>query len=366
MRIVRRRWRERSDRGVTIVIAAICLTLVLGAGALAIDLGVLRVDRRNMVSATDAAALAAGDAFARGDGDWSTQCADALHDNAPKAVLGECDASGNSADGVIKVEATQPVDFVLAPAFGGSGSKSGQVVSSSTVHVGIPSVVAGLRPLGLCINDMNPDNNGGHIKDDLVPLLMDTPPRPVTLDVSWGSDQVNDCRIGNNPDGPWAFLDFDPGQGNVDGRVADWTAHGYGGALGADPSQHLPELFATAPRSGQSSSDLSALDSTLSNLSGQQSVVALYDEAEPPQPDGAFATTVRVVAFVRAEFEVVDLRGSDSDRLKVRLFPWTVVEGSCCGVAGGLFDPQPGSIRPPALRTIRICSVDHATGDCDE
>jgi Putative Flp pilus-assembly TadE/G-like len=61
------RVRPGDERGATLVIVALSMVAIFGMVVLTVDLGGLLVKRRSLVNADDAAALAAAEAFARGD-----------------------------------------------------------------------------------------------------------------------------------------------------------------------------------------------------------------------------------------------------------------------------------------------------------
>src|SRR6266540_7397921 len=114
------------DRGAVAVVVALCLVVILGAAALAIDAGSLWSTRRAMVSATDSAALAAAGRLVNASCDSTgaqTQAANHLATNEPSSTLdsfqftpyrGVCTTGA----GKVTVVGSMPAQLTVAPALG--------------------------------------------------------------------------------------------------------------------------------------------------------------------------------------------------------------------------------------------------------
>lgn len=102
--------------GQVLVLFALCSLVLIGALALALDVGYLLSERRQAQSAVDAAALAGGVAVLHGESASSASAAaiDYLRDNGlrlngPDAASVEIDVQGSRKDGRVEVEVTVPV-----------------------------------------------------------------------------------------------------------------------------------------------------------------------------------------------------------------------------------------------------------------
>lgn len=165
------------ERGVTLAFVALSMAVIIGIAALVIDLGAGRLARRSLVTATDAAALAAAQEYALG-GDpcpvgsaqpgaiinpasvAASVAGDYLLKNYPDATLVAPCAKTNviydrlapagtvEVGGQITIRAQDRIDTSFAPAIGGADSIGTSAASSA--HWGPPSAISQLRPLGLC------------------------------------------------------------------------------------------------------------------------------------------------------------------------------------------------------------------------
>src|SRR3954470_6162493 len=135
------------ERGAVAVIVAILAIVLFAAAAYAIDAGNLWQVRRNMVTASDASALAAAGNFAIGQ-DGCATAARWITDNRADAALDSCTPSGSSTNGgYVTVSGHTTVPFSFAGLFGMSNK---QVQSTTSARWGIPSGALGLRPIALC------------------------------------------------------------------------------------------------------------------------------------------------------------------------------------------------------------------------
>src|SRR5207249_1610024 len=109
----------------------------------------LYAERRALITATDAAAMAAAqqyalkvegcntDTTADPDGAYALMAA-----NQPGATITGCTRTGKVANGYVTVNATQQIDYLFGPVIGHS---TGTAAASSTARWGI-KLVSNLRP----------------------------------------------------------------------------------------------------------------------------------------------------------------------------------------------------------------------------
>ena len=225
--------RETSDdRGAIIIIMAVIMVALLGMTAIVFDLGLKREQRRELVTATDAGALAAAGTFALG-GDGCAVAADYVTGTDPGAVLatGWCTHVGSDSYGVVTVTADQPLDYTFAPVL---GVDEGSTHALTMAAYGVPSeITGGLRPFGLCIDAM------AGFETWSLPLNGPTG----KLIVPYGKDdQPEGCNGDADIPGNWGLLDFDGG-GNSRNDQRDWIEYGYDGPV----SKGTPGALCTDP-----------------------------------------------------------------------------------------------------------------------
>lgn len=139
---------KTDERGVTAVIVAICATVLFGVGALVIDEGAARQERRELQNGADAGALALAQDCAKGA--CTNLDAKAVSYAGFNAVDGASRATANtiSGNGVQVITRTQDagantdgndhtVDFYLAPVIG--GPQGAEVSATATARWGAPS-----------------------------------------------------------------------------------------------------------------------------------------------------------------------------------------------------------------------------------
>jgi hypothetical protein len=150
------RWRDDED-GAAAVFVAFVLVVIFGAGMLAIDAGSLWTTRRQVVTATDSAALAAAAYFAQNpseacsDPDAATPEAQTLLDeNGAVMAVTDVSPEATCTAGNVRVEATRDVPLFFAPLF---GTTSTQAASSAAAEWGPTNIGTGLRPIAVCVDD---------------------------------------------------------------------------------------------------------------------------------------------------------------------------------------------------------------------
>lgn len=160
---VRARQVQHDERGAVLPIVVICLILVLGMSALAIDMGNLWAQRRSMVDATDAAALAAAHFMSQQDASACTNsntlataqttAQSLLTQNQPAAFLDSSSGfqvwcSGAPYRGQVTVTAYNPTSLMFAPAIGIKRTQN--VRSISVAQWGPLAQATGVRPIAIC------------------------------------------------------------------------------------------------------------------------------------------------------------------------------------------------------------------------
>ena len=225
MRALTERLPNSSDRGAVAITVALSLVALMGAAAIAVDLGYVWSQRRNMVTATDSAALAAARDYAFDEVGCPATADDYLDANHPTAQLVSCSADGTSEFGHVTVDASTDVDYFFARVL---GHNSGTVESSTSVKWGIPyGITQDQRPFGLC--GALPDGQipGGWLAE-LVLWLGDTSETKV-IQIPYGKDDNPEaCNDGDDEPGNWAVIDVDGGA-NYTAATQAWGEFVYQG-----------------------------------------------------------------------------------------------------------------------------------------
>lgn len=160
--------RLRDDRGAVAVMVAILSVVLVGMSAFVVDFGVAYASKRQLSTAADAAALAAANRLAQGDGTCSqivsagSSDAEAIADeyiSGPNATIGDasvvpgsfsvqCSPDNSFIDVTLDATAGNPTFFG-----GVFGAGIDQVSRSATARVGTITEPGGLRPYALCAAD---------------------------------------------------------------------------------------------------------------------------------------------------------------------------------------------------------------------
>jgi Flp pilus assembly protein TadG len=307
------------------VIVAICAVMLFGFAAYAIDAGNAWQTRRHIVTAADAAALAAAADYATGVADSAGDCDDAaeeyLDKNVDGAVLLTCSPSGVGQDtGHVTVQGETTANFTFAGIFGIDDT---DIDAITTAEWGIPTGVSGLRPFGLCL-----------YANAQLEAWLNLPTGPTgqsaPIEITYSKAQPDAC--GSNVPGNWGVMDFDGGS-NSNADTKDWTRNGYPGEISIPSTIH-----------GDTGAFSNSLNSELSLLrtSGAFFGLPVFDSATG---NGSNAR-LRVIAVVYVK--LVDFRttGSQAQRSLTLVFDRGVLEGRCCGNA-----------IDTGARALRICDV---------
>lgn len=208
-----------NDRGATSALIVLMLAVFLGLIALVVDVTAGWQGRRQLVTTTDAAALAAAHDFVEGNNGCSTTAADYVNRNDGDATMTACThvAPSGSTPGRVTVEAVSTVDFIFAPVLGFADT---DVTSSTTVNYdNVATVSGGLRPFGLCIDHLT----------EIDPPSGPTPDNGIIYRIYYGrAAQATNCNGLDPISGNWGVLDFDGGS-NSNADIKDWTQNGYTG-----------------------------------------------------------------------------------------------------------------------------------------
>lgn len=312
---------DSGERGAVAVIVGILVTVLFGFAALAVDVGNLWASRRQLVTATDAAVLAATQSYAEGENGCTTVAGRYVDDNYAEATVTGCTVSGaNSGHGVVTVAAKVPVDYQFA---GVIGVADPEVPASSTASWHAPSGVTLPRPFGLC-------EDHPAVKAWMASPRTDSAP----VKVMYGKSSNDDC---GSASGNWGVLDFDGGS-NGTGDVREWTLEGYDGIVRVgDTVDGNPGAFSNS------------LGADLDDLIAQGGLMTfpLFDSVTG---NGSIAE-FRITGFVSARLVSYEANGSADDRYFEVQFLRMVVSGECC-VTG----PNTGTY------VLQLCDADRRFG----
>lgn len=335
--------------GASAVIVGLSLFVLLGASMIAIDVGNLWQTRRNVISGTDATALAVA-AEAASQPDPTTACSSSwtglVEENAgAEAELTDCEVVLNPLNpdtGYVVVDAQRPAAALLSRVFGFGDQ---DIVATSVASFAYADGVRGLRPIGLCLHDphVNAYLNGAP----------DTgyDPQPDVHRVFYGKDdqQLGDCDIDQSA-GNWGFLDFDgtgnTGPGGGEAALQDWLLHGYN-----DAPVHLSD-----PIQGDTGSGAGQLADELEELkqSGDVFHIVVYSQGTGTGKTRDYAPYrflgVRLVDYCVTNNHCDDPTGERSGQ-DARYFDLEFVESVTEGAQDTV--TETGAMR------VRICSVDH-------
>jgi Flp pilus assembly protein TadG len=310
--------RGRDERGAVAVMVAIVLVLLMSMAAFSLDSGSGWRTRRELVTATDAAALAAAETYAQNGNGCAGVASTFVSANDSAASVTGCSFSNLGAGaGAVTVQAKTPLHYTFA---GIIGVGDRDVHSNTTAAYGQPLGVTGLRPLGLCNASI------GYTQ-----WLASGMTTPFTVTIPYGKNSPSDC--GANVPGNWGVQDFDGGA-NSDNDTKDWIENGYPGTV-------------TAP--GVIPGDTGAFSNSLSNAldtlvsTGTVFQLPVFDSATGNGSNAQF----HIIGFVSVVLLDYGANGAaDSRYLKVQ-FVSHVAQGTCC--AHGT---------DTGTRVVFICAVD--------
>jgi len=307
------------DAGVAALIVAVSLVVLVGMAGLAVDVGNVWQTRRHMVTATDAAALAAAEVYATGGNGCSSTAGSYLSSNFAEAVMTGCTVNKSGSQGAVTVSGTRHLSLLFAPAV--SAFTSTDVKSSTTVKYGAPSGLSGLRPFGLCI------------KAPVFAQWTDRTHGFGPMEVPYGKNSATDC---GQAAGNWGILDFDGGS-NSSNDTKDWVEKGY------------PNVV-TAPSTidGDPGAFSNSLDGSITSIIGQRVTLPIFDNSNQ---HGGNKADFHVIGFANVIIRAFKTNGAAANRSLTIEFVTGIVQGTCCS-------------NPPidtGLRVVQICAVDPNT-----
>lgn len=320
MRVTARlRTRAGDESGITAMMTVFTIVALFGGAAISVDLGNLWSSRRNVISASDATALAVASDYAVGKpGCNLPTVSQYVTANDEDATPTSCRPVGEPRKGgYVTVGAETPVDYAFAGVLGFSDRNVG---ASTAAAWGIPAAVRGLRPFGLCKDDPNfqawIQNPAGVTEPAVVPYTNDP----------------NDC--GGAP-GNWGIIDLDNSLPVSNSDVKQWVRTGYSGAVPPGQMVGDPGAFSNE------------LDSALADVRFEKFPIPVYDRVTADQGGGSNAR-FNVIGFV--EVQLFDWRttGSEDLRFLEIAFVESVAAGECCEPATPDF----------GLKVVTICDVD--------
>jgi Flp pilus assembly protein TadG len=318
--------RAQREDGAVIVMVALMMVVTLGGAAISIDLGDAWQEKRQLHTATDAAALSAGEVFAL-DGDGCASVAGTfLEENDDESSQESCTTGLGivSSAGYVTVAATKPQSWRFVE------TESGTISSQTSVEWGLPASAGGMRPFALC-QDYPPFS-----------AWMNNPVGPASTSESIQIPFTkNGLGCGDSP-GNWAFLDYDGTSGGAD-DLKDWFAEGY------------PEPVEFPSTIQAQTGHVSSLQSTLNTLVSNGTVfpIAVYDLVY----GSGNQTSYHAVGVVKVKLIDFSITSNQSSQYMTFQFVPGFLTGTCCGTG-----PDTGA------RVVNICAVndDPDLGECGQ
>jgi Flp pilus assembly protein TadG len=199
MRVIRAlgvRMRD-TESGAVMMIVALCLMVFLGMLVLTVDLGRGMAYKRQVVNGTDAAALAAAQQCALGNGSDAAQAAanGVLAQNVDLAVavtsidMPECNSPAGTEFKTVTVTTNADIDYFFAPIF---GVDDGDIAARA---VAIWAVAASANPVPITV-DMQQLMGCG-----IVPGSPPDPDEEIACELEYPKDSLQEPR--------WGVLDFE-------------------------------------------------------------------------------------------------------------------------------------------------------------
>jgi len=274
-RIRSRRAGACRDRGAISAITALAIVPIVAVAAVGVDGGRVFVERQQIRTAAEAAALGGAIAWMRTGSACGTAVTDLVAANASSTATSTCTTVGSRYSGVVTVTADDDVSAMFGSVIGRSSS---HVSSTASVRVGAAGSATGLRPTALC---------------------EDNPALAAWRASGFSTTEVFtigiDDACGDLP-GNWGVLDFDGGA-NATSDLQEWIDTGWSGTVSigqefsGDPGIPSPALH---------------MDSVV----GETITVPVYDD----ERDEGANSIYRVSGFATMTVISVTLNGSASAR----------------------------------------------------
>lgn len=333
MRVTRDRLAMDDERGAAALVVGITVVALIGFAAFAVDLGGLWEDRRHVVNASDAAALAAAQEYATGGDGCAGVDDEYTVANDPEAEVESCEPGVLlPTQGYVTVTARAPVDYSFASIL---DIPDDTVSSTTTASYRIAQSVAGLRPFGLCAS----------IAEQMRLAASGTRHR-VYYDKDRQLAEGGVLPCAENPEGNWALIDLDdqpPGSGGTPSNsdLKEWTRNGCPCSVSARPIGGDTGAFG-----GSLADPLSEIRSTV----GDEQVFCLpvYDGTTGQGANSEFALS----GFAAVALWDFQATGAQEDRF----LELSIEDPGVCspGESGELGAVDFGA------RTLHICAVDFA------
>ena len=377
----------RTDqRGIAAPLAVVVLLAIFAAATLSVDAGNLWQTRRNMVTATDAAALAeAGDAALAGSASCTGLYNTVLDNNAGSDVYDRtCLVTSGPSQGTgwVVVEGRKDADVRFGVVLGLDDDST--AYSMSAAMFGYPTAAIGLRPIAFCYLNSHVQTwaslkNGtitqtqydslkgaGDVNGDGkidYPNNLEYQPYGVVHRMYFTKD-VDDGQCGSFP-GNWGWLSFDGLPANQGDRNS-WIAKGWNGSVSIREDGEAP--CTGAPGSGgeeESNAGCPPADSgalagqnasALDTILGKAVPISIFDQGSCNLASGGGITcTFEVWAFVGVILRGYKVNGPESQRYFDFEYTDIQVSGTCCAA----FAPN----QDLGVRAVKLCAVDHDTQD---
>ena len=313
---------------------SVSLIAIFAFTAISVDLGNAWQNKRELVNASDAAALAAAQEYAVLGNGCSSVASLFVTSNKDDAALTECTPSEGAVNGDtsghVLVTAESTVDYAFAPVI---GVDSSDIESTTAARFGIPKSARGLRPFGLCsqtLFDMVEWQSWNRAAG---------PSDHATIAYEKDSNP-NACNFGDPVPGNWATMDFDSG-GNSNADIQNWTMNGY------------PDLVSPSMIPGDTGAFSPSLASELQAIEDAELIfpLPLFDSATGNGSNSSF----NVIGFVSVQVMDFQTSGSQGNRSLTLRFHAAVVEGACCDASGV----------DTGTRVVQICAISASdASDC--
>lgn len=328
--------RARDERGVAAVMVALSLTAIFAALLLTLDAGNLWQTRRNIVTATDAAALqAAHKAALTGTATACNSWTTILNSNTNNSVSpGACTVTRvTSSSGYVTITASKSSKVV----FGGPlGVGDTSAYSMSTAEWGNLTSVLDARPIGLCSQESSVQQWLG------TGTSTDVQPSPGVYRIPF--DKIAGA-CGTAP-GNWGFIDFNGGS-NSNSDLKDWLENGYSSQVAPNDCNADGVLgdYCNADTGSSGGSISPSLDYLVS--SAHPFALVIYDTATGNGSGVQYKVNSFVGVILRG-YKLNGGGGNKSDYLDLE-FTNLIWRGGCCTSSG----------TNTGLHGIKLCSADH-------
>jgi len=273
-------------------------TVLFGMAAIVIDAGEVWAARRQLITAGDAAALAAAQEYAIGGSGCSTVAGDYLGDNYTAASLDTCSIVGER----IQVSASVVVAHNFAQILGRTETTIDVDVFA---RYGVATSGSGLRPFAICAESIGFTawQSSYHSTSQVFRIM-------------YTKDSPASC--GSYVPGNWGIIDFDGGS-NSNSETREWVENGYPGEV------TVPGAYEGDP--GAFSNSLN-----IDTIVGEEILLPVYDFASG---SGANAT-FELVGIVGVIIHGYKANGAQASRYLDIQFVTKVLSGGCCDGAGAV------------------------------